>query len=57
MPVDRAAVVAEALVAELVATLTILARTELKRRITEILRDEFADERRHVVADREPPDF
>jgi hypothetical protein len=46
---DRASVVADALVAELVITLTTIARTELKRRITEILRDELADERETKV--------
>lgn len=49
---DRAARVAETLVAELVT----VARTELKRRILEALRDEFADERQQGVANRELPD-
>ena len=58
MPVtDRAAVVAEALVSEIVDVLTTtVARTELRRRITEILRDEFAEERWQGVVDRTPPD-
>ena len=58
MPVtDRAAVVAEALVSEIVDVLTTtVARTELRRRITEILRDEFAEERWQGVVDRTLPD-
>ena len=59
MPVtDRAAVVAEALVSEIVdvLTTTTVARTELRRRITEILRDEFAEERWQGVVDRTLPD-
>ena len=59
MPVtDRAAVVAEALVSEIVdvLTTTTVARTELRRRITEILRDEFREERQQAAADRAPPD-
>ena len=35
---------------------TTVARTELRRRITEILRDEFAEERWQGVVDRTPPD-
>ena len=53
---DRAAVVADALVSEIVTAISTMVDTELRRRITEILRDEFADERRHVVADRQLPD-
>ena len=59
MPVtDRAAVVAEALVSEIVdvLTTTTVARTELRRRITEILRHEFAEERWQGVVDRTLPD-
>jgi hypothetical protein len=57
MPVrDRAAVVAEALARDIADVLSTVARTELKRRIEEILRDEFADERAQGVADRELPD-
>jgi hypothetical protein len=58
MPVtDRAAVVAEALVSEIVDVLTTTtARTELRRRIAEILRDEFAEERWQGVVDRTLPD-
>jgi len=59
MPVtDRAAVVAEALVSEIVdvLTTTTIARTELRRLITEILRDEFAEERWQGVVDRTLPD-
>ena len=53
---DRAARVAETLVAELVEVMVTVARTELKRRIIEALRDEFADERQQGVANRELPD-
>ena len=55
---DRAAVVADALVNELVdvLTTTTVARTELRRRITEILRGEFAEERWQGVVDRTLPD-
>jgi hypothetical protein len=59
MPItDRAAVVAEALVSEIavVLTTTTVALTELRRRITEILRDEFAEERQQGVVDRTLPD-
>jgi len=59
MPVtDRAAVVAEALVSEIVdvLTTTTVARTELRRRITGILRDEFREERQQAAADCAPPD-
>jgi hypothetical protein len=58
MPVtDRAAVVAEALAQIVdVLTTTTVARTELRRRITEILRDEFAEERWQGVVDRTLPD-
>ena len=58
MPVtDRAAVVAEALVSEIVDVLPPPSpRTELRRRITEILRDEFAEERWQGVVDRTLPD-
>ncbi len=42
---DRASVVADALVRELVDVVTTVIRTEFRRRITEILHDEFADER------------
>jgi hypothetical protein len=57
MPVtDRAAVVAEALVSEIADVLTTVALTELRRRITEILRDEFAEGRRQGVVDRTLPD-
>jgi hypothetical protein len=48
---DRAARVAETLVAELVDVM-VIARTEFRRRITEILRDEFSAERQQGVADR-----
>ena len=37
-------------------TTTTVARTELRRRITEILRDEFAEGRWQGVVDRTPPD-
>jgi hypothetical protein len=53
---DRAARVAETLVAELVDVMVTIARTELKRRIVEALRDEFVDERQQGVANRELPD-
>jgi hypothetical protein len=53
---DRAARVVETLVAELVEVMVTVARTELKRRIIEALRDEFADERQQGVANRELPD-
>ncbi len=53
---DRAARVAETLVVELVDVMVTVARTELKRRITEILRDEFVDERQEAAANRELPD-
>ena len=58
MPVtDRAAVVAEALAQIVdVLTTTTVARTELRRRITEILRDEFREERQQAAADCAPPD-
>jgi hypothetical protein len=53
---DRAARVAETLVAELVEVMVTVAGNELKRRIIEALRDEFADERQQGVANRELPD-
>ena len=53
---DRAARVVETLVAELVEVMVTVARTELKRRIIEALRDEFADERQQGVANRELAD-
>jgi hypothetical protein len=53
---DRASVVADALVTELVTVMTTVARTELRRRIVEILRDEFEEERQQVAAERELPD-
>jgi hypothetical protein len=53
---DRAARVAETLVAELVKVMVTVARTELKRRIIDALRDEFADERQQGVANRELAD-
>ena len=37
-------------------TTTTVACTELRRRITEIVRDEFAEERWQAAADRTPPD-
>ena len=53
---DRAARVAETLVAELVEVMVTVARTELKRRIIDALRDEFAAERQQGVANRELAD-
>jgi hypothetical protein len=53
---DRAALVAEALARDIADTLSTVARNQLKQRIEEILRDEFADQRAQGVADRELPD-
>jgi len=36
--------------------MTTIIRTEFRRRFTEILRDEFREERQQAVADRAPPD-
>jgi hypothetical protein len=44
------------LVDALVDAMTTIIRTESRRRFTEILRDEFREERRQAAADRAPPD-
>jgi hypothetical protein len=49
---DRATVVTQVLVDALVDVMTTIIRTEFRRRITEILRDEFSAERQQGVADR-----
>ena len=49
---DRATVVTQVLVDALVDVMTTITRTEFRRRITEILRDEFSAERQQGVADR-----
>jgi len=54
---DRAAVVARAAMELLIDTMhEEFSPMEFYRRLETLLRDEFADERRQAVADREPPD-
>jgi hypothetical protein len=53
---DRATVVTQVLVDALVDAMTTIIRTEFRRRFTEVLCDEFRDERQQAAADRAPPD-
>jgi hypothetical protein len=53
---DRAAIVAGALVDEFIDTLVKVAHPELQRRIADILRDEFSQERQQGVEDSRLPD-
>jgi hypothetical protein len=53
MAIDRASIVARAVVDLLATTI----RTgEFPKQLEQLLRDEFADERREAAADRELPD-